>query len=171
MKSSSEDTLDLESAENLAVIHRGLIADRIGWCVEGALLLGAALGLAGQGFLSECTAANDDGSLRIEYFAVERYGAPSELRLRWHNRGEQGATLAIGFSRNFVDRTVDRVFVPPPERIVARGNEIVYEFPRPPEEIQGTFVLGYRHNTFGRVQCQIRLADRPPIPVNQLVLP
>jgi hypothetical protein len=171
MKSSGEATLDLESPDNLAAIRRGLIADRIGWCIGGALLLGAALGLAGQGFLSERTASNGDGSLRIKYFDIERYGTPTELRLGWQMQGDHGAAVPLAFSRTFVDRTIDRAFVPPPESAVARGDEIIYRFACPRSEVHGTIVMRYQHQTFGRVPCQIRLADRPPITISQLVLP
>ena len=97
MSEQTESTLDLEQPENQRASSREWWAERIGWVAISIILIAALLGAFGPGPLSHREAASDDGRLRVDYYRVQRYAAPAELRIRFEHEsfGLLTGTIAL----------------------------------------------------------------------------
>ena len=93
-----ESTANLDDGKNLRMQKYEWIFERTAWVLMIALLLAAVLGLFGPGPLSFRTRTSADGKLVVDYYAVQRHEAPSELCIHFRDRAAQGA-IRVALSR------------------------------------------------------------------------
>lgn len=124
MKSASRRDR-FEVHDDLAFQRKTWRFERIGWVAMGCIVLTAALGLTGEGWLSRTTVTDDDG-LRLEYERFLRVQAPVVFRLRIGPGSVADGALALRLDTNFVkDFDIERVVPEPAEwRLTPEGLEL-----------------------------------------------
>jgi hypothetical protein len=93
-----------------------------------AFVLICALGLLGHGPFSERTLANGDGSIRIRYEPIVRFGAPTILRFDT-KVPPGGDKVAVTIAKDLVDQFGLESITPRPQTWEAAGSGIRLVFP------------------------------------------
>lgn len=144
---------------------------RGGWLAMGLLLAAALAGFLGPGPLGYRRASSSDGSIVLEYHAVQRNSAPADLRLQLHPAKDEQKEVRLAVSRSFADAITPEHIVPRPASVSASGNSIIYAFRL--EDLQAEYQVTYRyeHDDFGIFDYEFSLAGRQPLKIRQYVCP
>lgn len=171
MLSEMTRTAELEEPQNLQRHRREVFAERIGWLLVALVLFAALLGLLGPGLLSNRTVASQDESLTVQYCAIERYEAPSELRIDLRPSAVRDGIVSLTLSRSFTDETSLEALTPEPDTIEMQDDRIVCHFRVAGLTRDGRIVYRYQHNSFGRLRYTVGLLPSSTIDITQFVLP
>lgn len=144
----------MEIDQDLAFARRSWGVQRVGWLGMGVLLVLALAGIFGSGPLSHGEVSLP-GLLRVEYQRFARYQAPQTLRAHVDPAATGTGEVRLWIDRGYLaDARVDTI-TPPPARVEAGGERLVYVFPtsRPGEPVTIVFALQAEHigPTSGRV--------------------
>lgn len=143
---------------------------RFFWLCIVAVLLAALLGYLGRGPLVKRLAVADDDSLSVEYYRVERYQSPTQLRIRVAKLpgGEQPLRLLL--DKRFCDLASADSIAPPPRDFAQRGDKVVYEFDvDDADELE--IVYRYQHEEPGELSYEVSVDGHSAARVSQYVLP
>src|SRR5829696_5679130 len=94
---------DLDNPKYLRHTRWEWLIERLGWGLIVCVLLAGLLGGLGPGWLSRRTVANSENTIRIQYEAVERYEAPSVLKVWITPKTGQADDITLAVSRSFAD--------------------------------------------------------------------
>jgi hypothetical protein len=145
--------------------------ERLGWLVFAATLLAALLGILGPGPLSNSRQQTQDGRLVVEYYSVERYEAPAELRIRFQPVHTEDGLIRLAVSREFTDATTPEAITPAPDSVEMRDDRIVYAFRAADLGKEGSIIYRYKNNSFGRLRYDIGLAGEASVSIAQFICP
>ena len=118
----------LEIDEDLAFARRSWRVQRASWVGMGVVVVLALAGLLGSGPLSR-HAVSLPGLLRVEYQRFTRYEAPQTLTVRLEPAATQTAEARVWIDRRYLDDARVEAVTPPPARVEAAGDRLVYAFP------------------------------------------
>ena len=176
MPQNPKSVAELDDPGHLAHQRHEWIVERIGWALMALAVVAALLGYLGQGPLTSRSTASPDGSLAVEYYAVERYQAPAELRFQVrapqsdsNTPGPETVELLIG--RSFTDETTPDEIAPKPLSIEARGKHLVHTFRVADLAGHERIVYRYQHEEYGRFEHEFGLEGHRPLRIVQWVLP
>lgn len=170
--SSDESSLrDLESPQALRTQRIEWIAERLGWLLIAAVVLAGLLGLLGRGPLSHTRRTSSDGAIVVEYHALERYHAPTQLLVRLRDEARASPQVRLAVSRRFADATTEESIVPRPILVESRGDELIYTLRISDIDEQGAILIRYEHDTFGSLPYHVRIDGQSEVPVSQFVFP
>jgi hypothetical protein len=143
--------------------------ERCAWIALLIIIAAALAGFLGPGPLTRRQRTSDDGSLTIQYQAVERNAAPGQLVVR--ARLPAGtAQLRLAFSRSFCDRVTAESIVPSPLSVEADGDDVVYTFAaRSSADV--VVMYRYEYHECDVFEHRIALDEGSPIRFRQYVLP
>jgi hypothetical protein len=161
----------LEIAQDLKFERRSWRAERIAWVVSALILLAALLGFLGPGPLGKATAASSNKALSVEYYRMERYEAPVELRISASGSLAKDGELRLWIDRHFVEAVEIKRIDPEPEHAEINGERFVYVFKTAaaPSTIKLFFHL--EPNKFGKTPAQLGVVDGPELQFSQFYLP
>lgn len=125
MPAPPPDGLQIE--EDIDFQRRWWRVQRVGWVVIALMLLTALLGFLGSGPLSKGTALVP-GIMRVEYQRFTRYQTPETLTVHLEAAAIAGPVVRIGIDRRYLDRSRLESVVPPPRRVHAAADRLIYEF-------------------------------------------
>lgn len=152
--------------ERTRCYRRGWVFERVGWAAMAAVVVAAAAGLFGNGWLSSVRATAE--TLSVEYPRFSRARAPLELKVEWS--APQPETV-LWIARSYVDRfDVDRI-QPTPVATTAGAERIYYAF-RAHEagtRVAATFTL--RPRSAGALEGRLGVERGPEIEARQWVFP
>src|SRR4051794_40698086 len=94
---------DLEIEQDLAYQRREWAFERVGWLLLGLLLLAALVGLLGRGPLSNTTAGDPGGPLRVEYQRFLRHRSTSTLRVHLGPNAARGNEAHLWLDREYLE--------------------------------------------------------------------
>jgi hypothetical protein len=153
--------------ERTRCFRRGWVFERAGWIAMAAVLAAAAVGLFGNGWLSESEAAVGD-ELIVKYSRFCRAHSPIELTVDWVPRG-QGPTLWI--ARAYLENFEIEEIRPTPSAVTLEGDRIRYAFrsSEPGARVEVTFRLKAERG--GPYRGRIGVDDGLDVEVRQLVFP
>lgn len=117
----------LEVTEDFEFEQRQWRIQRAGWAIMALILLGALLGLFGDGPLSHAQASS--GALRVEYERFLHADAPATLRISVH--APPPGPVRLGIDRRYLDAVPMKQIRPRPVQVIAAGDELLYEFAAP----------------------------------------
>jgi hypothetical protein len=163
-------TTALDDPKNLHIQAREWMVERVAWFAVAGVLIAALVGLLGPGPLGKRTLASSDGRLSIQFYLVERYEAPSELRIRFRPLESETTMVRLTLSRSFADETSTESFTPEPEVVEMTDDQIIYSF-RLSELKEGRIVHRYQHNDFGLLRYTVGLLHGPSVDITQFVCP
>ena len=169
LKSTSLENLD--DAEPMAHQRWEWTLERVAWVIMALVIVAGLLGGLGAGPLASREAAAPDGSLVVEYYAIERAAAPNTLVLRLGPKAGESSQIDLAFSRPFAEGTQLDSLVPEPVQTTAREGEIVHTFAASDLTGGSTIVCRYQHQRFGSLDYRIAIQGREPARVRQIVLP
>lgn len=139
----------LQLEDEIELHEKGWIAQRIGWLLMFILLVSTALGLFGNGWLSDETLAIGDSQITYERFG--RFELPMQLTIR--AQADQGG-LTVSIPQSYLHCfNVSRITPEPSERKTVKGS-IVYTF-EGKDEIIAKFYL--EPETTGTLRAGIRV--------------
>src|SRR5690554_759293 len=95
---------DLDIGEDLAFQHRSWTIQRIGWCVMGLILIGAVLGLFGEGLLNKATTSSSDGRFELQFPRFWRSMHPMSLQLSVDPQFVEDGRLRISLDESYLNR-------------------------------------------------------------------
>lgn len=171
MSGQTESTLDLDQPDNLQAVRREWFAERIGWCATAACLVAAAVGFLGPGPLTFRDSESNDGRLRAEYYAVPRYSAPAELRIKLQPLQSDAESVEVAVSYSFLDEIKIDSITPEPLDAQLEEERVVYRF-RPADLGQhGRVVYRFEHESFGPLGGTITLLPDSELELSQFVVP
>jgi len=132
----------LEIDQDLAFARRSWTVQRAGWLAMGIVLVLALAGLLGSGPLSR-SEVSVPGLLRLEYQRFARYQASQTLSAHVAPAGAGAGGIRLWIDRRFLDDSRVDTITPPPARVEAGGDRLVYVFPtrRPGEPVTIVFAL------------------------------
>jgi hypothetical protein len=147
---------DLEIEQDVAFLRRSWRVQRAGWLGMGAVLVLALAGLFGSGPLSRQDVTLP-GLLRVEYQRFARYDAPQTLAVRLEPAATSTADVRVWLDRRYLDESRVETITPPPSRVEAAGDRLVYVFAltRPGEPATVVFELQARR--FGPMAGRVGL--------------
>ena len=137
---------DLEIDQDLAFAQGSWTLQRAGWLGMSVVLVLALAGILGSGPLSR-DEVSLPGLLRVEYQRFARYQAPQALTAHLEPAVTRGGEVRLWVDRRFLgDSRVDTI-TPPPVRVEAAGDRLVYVFSarRPAEPVTIVFALQAEH--------------------------
>jgi hypothetical protein len=157
--------------EDLRFQKRQWLAERIGWTVMAALLVGAAAGLfGGAGPLARATAASADGAVGVEYARFARHHAPTTLDVNLAHVPAAGQ-IRIRVSKDYLDAMEVRSILPHPATSALAEKQYVFVFDRPAQAGAARVRLQLEPSTPGPTSGWIAVNDGAPILFRQFVYP
>jgi hypothetical protein len=162
---------DLEIDQDLAFLRRSWRVQRAGWLGMVAVLVLALAGLLGSGPLSR-QEVSLPGLLRVEYQRFARYEAPQTLTVRLEPAATRTGEVRLWVDRRYLDESKVETIMPPPSRVEAATDRLVYVFrmSRPGEP--ATIVLELQSRQIGPISGRIGLEGAEAVaPFRQLVYP
>jgi hypothetical protein len=164
-------TVDLDAPRNLRHQSAEWFAERVGWMFIAGAILANAFGLLGPGLLSAREESSPDGTITVEYDALERYEAPAVMRLHFEGPSGSAGVIRVAISRGFIDRATPEHIAPAPLETQMQGDLLVYTFRAPPADARGVILFRYKYNSPGRLRFNIGIDGGPAIRVSQFVYP
>lgn len=156
--------------EDLEFQRRTWRVQRLGWGVLLVTLAVALSGVLGNGPLATAEAAGGGGGLTVEFDRFARADAPTSLALRAAARAAPAETIVIELSRDWLRAIRLEAVIPEPQRVVAAGERIAYEFEVVPgDAVEVRFQIQY--DEAGLHEAEARIAGDLPARFRQVVYP
>ena len=171
MSEETTKTTRLDDAKNLRRHTREWLIERIAWVAVVGVLIVALLGFLGPGPLGKRTLVSSDRRLSVQYYLVERYESPAELRISFRLAESEAATVQLTLSRSFADETSAERITPEPDVIEMNDHQIIYSFRLSKLKNEGRIVHRYENNDFGLLRYTVGLLDGPSVNITQFVCP
>jgi hypothetical protein len=159
---------DLEQKVFLRFHDRSWRIRRIGLALMCLLVVAAAIGLFGRGFLSTTTAQSSDQAVQARFDRFLHYAAPTELRVAISSPANP---MQVSVSRNYLEQFELRSVLPDPDKVHAGENGLVFAFnvAGKPRETGVVFLL--QPSRVGTVSGRLRVDDHSEIELRQFVYP
>jgi hypothetical protein len=156
---------DLEINQDLNFERRSWVVERIAWVIA------ALLGFLGPGLLSKATAASPDKSFSVDYFRVERYRAPVELRFHIDGGFAKNGDLQVWLDRDFVEALQIKHIDPKPQSVQISGERFVFTFKAADAPATIKLFFHVEPNKFGKVAAKAGVVNGPEIHFSQFYMP
>lgn len=162
-------SVDLEINEDLQFQRRMWKAERIGWSAMAVLLIGALLGLFGNGPVSWTTESGE--SFLVEYQRFGRYQAPLQLRFRLQAGLVKDDRLAFEIDDTFLANVQITGMTPKPvaEQPIADG--IRFIFSSNAEDGAVPVTVSYQPEHIGLLEPTVRLGHADSLTIRQFIYP
>lgn|SRR6185503_3805620 len=153
--------------ERTRCFRLGWIFERVGWSAMAAVLIAAAAGLFGNGWLSG-REVDAGGVLTAKYPSFCRAHAPLELAVEWLPRQEQAA---LWISRSYLDGFEIAEIRPTPSGVTVDADRMHYTFrtAKPHTPVSVTFMLKPKRG--GSFIGRVGLEDELDVEIRQFVFP
>lgn len=162
---------DLEIQQDLAFQERMWQVQRVGWVIMALLLLAAALGLLGRGWLSRTTLGEAGDLMWIEYDRFAHLKADMTLDVHLNGSAGAGNEARLWLDRSYLERVQIERITPQPDSVEVTGERLTYVFKvsEAGEPVDVTFSL--QPTDFGWLEGQVGLPDGPTLDFGQFVYP
>ena len=146
----------LEIDEDPAFTARAWQLQRASWIAMALVVVLALTGLLGSGPLSR-SVVSLPGLLRVEYQRFARYEAAQTLTVRLEPGATRGGETKLWIDRRYLDDTRVEAVTPPPTRVEATEDRLVYAFAigRPGRPV--TIVVALQSEQIGPITGRIGL--------------
>jgi len=107
--------------------------EHILWLALTALVILDALGFFGRGWFAKAEAKTPDGSMRIEYERIERFGAPSLLTIHFGQNAVRNGGIQLWASDSLLHELGSQRLIPQADRSALDGHGILYTWVAAPQ--------------------------------------
>jgi hypothetical protein len=162
---------ELLSDRHLAGLRTEYRVERVAWIGMGLVLVAAVLGGLGPGLLGQRRLVTPDGSLSVEYSAMERCARRSRLVIRVSPDVSSTRPVQLALSRPLVDRTELSQVTPPPDRIQTRPGNVVLIYDPAALSAGGPIIYRCEHEHYGPITFDVGLIEGQSVRIQQFVWP
>jgi hypothetical protein len=162
---------DLEINQDLNFERRSWRVERIAWIMAALILVAALLGFLGPGPLGKATATSPDKSFSVDYFRVEHYQAPVELRFHIAGRFAKDGDLHVWLDRAFVEALEIKHIDPKPQSVQISGERFVYAFKTADAPTTIKLFFHLEPNKFGKTAAKAGVVNGPEVHFSQFYMP
>lgn len=162
---------DLQIDQDLKYQHRAWVWQRIGVAMLVLIILAALLGLFGKGPLSERAMGQAGSPLHLEYERFARFQSPQTLRVYASGEASNQNQLRIFISRSYAEATLFQNINPPPIKVEAAAQYLIYTFHTSSENRPVLVIFAYSPQTFGRLRGRLGLGTGEYLDFEQFVYP
>lgn len=162
---------DLQINEDMEFQRRSWIVQRVGWLVFALVILLAALGLFGDGPLSDAQAGQEEGVLWLEYQRFERF--QHEFRIKAH-ANEDTTThgeIMIQLDRHYLENIEVNNISPAPDSEIKDADWITYVFKTNGGSSPFTAYFYVTPQKAGPLSGRFRLQNGDPVGFSQFIYP
>ena len=159
----------LEVNEHLAFQEHQWRWERIGWGIFAIILIGALLGLFGNGPLSASTASTDDDTLTVAWERIVRRQGLAELQLTIDPGAIQQGEVTIWLDPTTASQ-VQRVN-PEPAEVVVSSDRLSWTFAADPAAGPVTIMLELTPTEMGWQTVSLGIEQGAALDIRQIVLP
>jgi hypothetical protein len=163
----AEQELDID--QDLEFQRRDWTFERVGWIAMLLLIVGALVGLFGDGPLSKAERVTADQSLRVEYDRFERHGNDAKLTVFVRRDSAAGAAVSLWVNDEFLRGVQLEHIEPEPVRQVSVGDRTLFDIAVAGDSARLTFA--FRPKDVGSRRLELGLMGREPLSVKQFVYP
>lgn len=128
-------------------------------------------GLVAVAALSRATIVGKDGVVRLEYDRLDRFTAPTTLRVRLSSAAARGKDVRLVLSYGYMEAVNIKGVLPAPERVESAAQGVAFVFAPPPKGKPMTVVFEVEGKAYGAVDGELAIGRRPEIDFRQILLP
>lgn len=139
------------------------------WTIFAILVLAAALGAFGRGYLSHHRIGAPDGSLTVDYERVQRYATPSVLTVQFGPNAIRDGKVQLWVSQSVFQRMGNQKVVPTPAQSVAQAGGVLFTFAVSSAPASAEFSL--QPDSAGRAEMEFLVSGKTPVKVPVFVMP
>ena len=99
------------------------------WICFAAVIVADVLGCFGRGPVANATAKTNDRTMEVKYERIERYGAPSILRIEFGPAAVHDGAVKLWVSESVIKSLGAQRVIPQPDKSVVGQDGITYTFP------------------------------------------
>jgi hypothetical protein len=165
----ARQTHGLQIDEDLRFQRRDWLAQRVGWCALGLILLAGFAGAFGSGPLSHLRTTNGRG-LAVEYERFVRHGARTNVTVRVAPAAISSDQARISLSRDYLLSHDLLSVVPEPRSVRSVGNDIEYLFAAASgQKLEVRWTI--EPDALGAHAASVRFNSGPPAAIVQFTYP
>lgn len=168
---AQEDRSGLEIFEDAAWQRRTWQVERVAWVVMLGVVTAALLGVFGGGWLASARESSDDGRLSLEYERFCRNQSPSMLRIETSAIVPGSNAVRLWVSRDYFDAVSVEPIMPPPERVEAAEDRIVFELAVSERAKQIVVLLPIEPLRSGPITGRVGIVEGEEISFRQFIFP
>ena len=161
---------DLQINEDMEFQRRSWIVQRIGWAIFALVSLLAALGMFGDGVLSNAQAGQQEGELWLEYPRFERFEDEFQIKAHANEGAAAESDIRIHVDQNYLDGVEVNKISPEPDSELLDANGITYVF-----KTNGTSAFTAQFymipRKVGLLSGAFRLQNGEPVDFSQFIYP
>lgn len=144
--------------------------ERVGLAVIAIILMGALLGVFGDGPLSHGRSGSGQ-AVSVEYERLLRASAPTQYRFHVDPSLATQGILDLRMDNSLVDLMQVDSIVPEPERQTAGPTYTAFSFRVEPGTSPASVVFQFRPATFGRHEGQVVVPGAPALSIDHFIFP
>lgn len=144
--------------------------ERIGWVVMALALIGALLGVFGDGPISQAREGSP-AALMVDYDRFQRSSAPQMYRFAVHPSLARQGSVNLRFDQSLIDDMELDSVVPEPETVSAAPGYTSFAFKVEPGTKPLRITFRFRPATFGHRSGTIATDGAPPVTVDHYIYP
>lgn len=160
--------------DDLITTHRGETTGltRVLWTVSlaaPALLVAGVL--AGLAMYSRGSAADDAGLVQLEYNRLDRFAAPTTLKVRVAPEAAKDREVKLLVSHSYMNGVRIRRIVPTPTRVESTDDGVVFVFNGPAAGSPLGVIFQVEGTAYGPLDGRLVLGKTTNVPFKQYMLP
>lgn len=159
----------LDITEDLPFQRISWILERFGWVGMGVIILLAALGLFGDGPLSEAKAVSRNRTLQVQYQRFTRYKSPTTLQIALNT--QRGNTVSVWLDARFLENIQIEEMDPPSLRATSDRGRTVYTYDISDTANPLMLRFEYMSGKIGEVNGTVGVTNGDQVQLRQFVYP
>jgi hypothetical protein len=161
----------LQLEQDIAFQERSWVVQRVAWGVMALAALAAFAGLFGAGPLSRATAGALGDPVRAEYQLFLRFQAPTSLTVELNPTAARDGEFRVWLARDYAEAVRVQEVVPPPERVEAGSDRLIYVFLAAPAGGPAGVTFHLQPERIGPLTGRLGLPDGPTLSFSHFVYP
>ena len=162
---------DLQINDDMEFQRRSWIVQRVGWLVFALVILLAALGLFGDGLLSNAQAGQKEGELWLEYQRFERFQHEFRIKVYANENTAANGEIMIQLDRHYLENVEVISVAPAPDSEIKDTDWITYVFKTNGGGSPFTAYFYVAPQKAGPLSGTFRLQNGDPVGFSQFIYP
>lgn len=141
---------------------------RIGWGIWLTVLVAAAIGLFGPGWIGSREIRSEDGKIVVRYERFLNYHKPTRIDVVAENHAPE---LRVDIDNSLLDSVQMLHITPEPTRSTVTSSGITYQFEVDKGAANAKVTFDLEYDRYGAVVGKVRVSGRDAVQLNQFVYP
>jgi hypothetical protein len=161
----------LHIEQDITFQRRSWTVQRVGWVIMALIVAATLAGLFGPGPLSRAAAGALGDPVRVEYQRFLRFQAPTSFSVELTPTAAREGEFRVWLARDYAEAVRVQEVVPPPERVEAGADRLIYVFPAAPAGGPAGVTFHLQPERVGQLNGRLGLPDGPTLTFIQFVYP